>query len=95
MRRGIKATLYLPKDCLDKIYARAKEVETYLLNNFNIAYDFYEGEYNNEDVCGIQITLLNVSCKAVEADYSHFKSYIKQITGKTPKQVLMAKFDRI
>lgn len=95
MRRGIRAVLYLPMECLDKIYGRAKEVEAYLSDHFKIEYDFYEGEYDNKDVCGIQVVLLNDSCKAVEADYSHFKSYVRQITGKTPKQVLMAKFDRI
>lgn len=36
-----------------------------------------------------------ITCKEVNADYKHFKEYIKEITHKQPKQILMFKFDRI
>lgn len=96
MKKGIKANLYLPKECLEKIVNRQEEFKDYMDTYFGgCAYDIYLGEYDNKEVCAIEIKLLNRTCKEVNEDYRHFKQYIKEITGKQPKQILMFKFDRI
>ena len=96
MKKGIKATLYLPKECLNIILNMQNEIKEYFDTYFeNMNCDIYLGEYENKEVCAIEIKLLNRTCKEVNEDYRHFKEYIKEITHKQPKQVLMFKFDRI
>ena len=96
MKKGIKANLYLPKECLNVILNKQDEVKDYFNTYFgNMNYDIYLGEYENKKVCAIEIKLLNRTCKEVNEDYKHFKQYIKEITHKQPKQILMFKFDRI
>ncbi len=96
MKKGIKANLYLPKECLEKIINRQDEFKKYMDTYFgNSAYDIYLGEYDNKEVCAIEIKLLSNTCASVNADYKHFKEYLKELTGKQPKQILMFKFDRI
>ena len=96
MKKGIKANLYLPKECLEKIVNKQEEFKDYMDTYFGgCSYDIYLGEYEDKEVCAIEIKLLNRTCKEVNADYKHFKQYIKEITGKQPKQILMFKFDRI
>ena len=96
MKKGIRANLYLPKECLNIILNKKDEVKDYFDTYFgNMIYDIYLGEYDNKEVCCIEIKLLNKTCKEVNADYKHFKEYIKEITHKQPKQVLMFKFNKI
>lgn len=96
MKKGIKATLYLPIHSLDIIYSKRNEVISELESCFpGINYDFYEGEYQDEKICGIDIILINKTATLVNQDYKHFKQYIKEITGKQPKQIMCLKFDRM
>ena len=96
MKKGIRANLYLPKECLDIILNKKDYVVNQFENYFNdLNYDIYLGEYDNKEVCAIEIVLLNRTCSAVNTDYRDFKAFIKEITGKQPKQILMVKFDRI
>lgn len=96
MKKGIKANLYLPKKCLNILLNKQDEVKDYFDTHFgNMKYDIYLGEYNNEEVCAIEIALLNRTCKEVNEDYKNFKQYIKEITNKQPKQILMFKFNKI
>ena len=96
MKKGIKANLYLSKECLNIILNRQNEIKEYFDNYFgNMNYDIYLGEYDNKEVCAIEITLLNRTCKEVNEDYRHFKEYIKEITHKQPHQILKLCFDRI
>lgn len=96
MKKGIKANLYLPKECLDILCKREEEVVDYFENCFsNLTYNIYLGEYQGKEVCGIDIQLLNRTCSLVNEDYRHFKEYLKEITGKKPKQILMFKYDKI
>ena len=95
MKKGIKASLYLPKECYKIIEDTFEEIKDYLESHFIIDYNFYIGEYEEKEVCGIEVIMLAKTCKEVNTDYKHFKEYIKEITHKQPKQVLMFKFDRI
>ena len=96
MKKGIKANLYLPKECLDIILNKKDYVINHLDNYFiDINYDIYLGEYENKEVCAIEVELLNKTCNAVNTDYRDFKAFIKELTHKQPKQILMIKFDRI
>ena len=95
MKKGIKANLWLPKECLDIIIAKEKEVTAYFDSYPYLEYDIYLGEYDNNEVCAIEVKLLNETCREVNADYSCFKKYLKELTHKQPKQILMYKFDRV
>ena len=95
MEKVIKADLYLPKECYKIIEDTSEEIKDYLETYFNIYYDFYIGEYEEKEVCAIEVIMLAKTCKEVNADYKHFKEYIKEITHKQPKQILMIKYDRI
>ena len=53
------------------------------------------GNFNEIEVCGIDVLMLAKTCKEVNEDYKHFKEYIKEITHKQPTQVLVYKFDKI
>ena len=54
MKKGIKANLYLPKECLNIILNKQDEVKDYFDTYFgNIDYDIYLGEYDNKEVCAI------------------------------------------
>lgn len=95
MKKGIKANLYLPKECLNIILNRQDEIKEYFDTYFgNINYDIYLGEYENKEVCAIEIILLSNTRSGVNADYKHFKEYIKEITHKQPHQILKLCFDR-
>lgn len=95
MMSGIKADLYLPKESLDVIIDRQEEVKKYFDSYFSLEYDIYLAEYNNEEVCGINLYILNNTKSMVENDYKSLKTYFKQVTGKTPKQILKINFDKI
>ena len=95
MKKGIKASLYLPKEYYKIIEDRFEEIKNYLESHFNIDYSFYIGNFNEIEVCGIDVLMLAKTCKEVNEDYKHFKEYIKEITHKQPTQVLVYKFDRI
>lgn len=95
MKKGIKACLYLPKEYYKIIENRFEEIENYLESHFNIKYSFYIGNFNEIEVCGIDVLMLAKTCKEVNKDYKHFKAYVKEITHKQPTQVLVYKFDRI
>ena len=96
MKKGIKANLYLSKECLNIILNRQNEIKEYFDNYFgNMNYDIYLGEYDNKEVCAIEIILLSNTRSGVNADYKHFKEYIKEITHKQPHQILKLCFDRI
>lgn len=96
MKKGIKAQLYLPKECLDILFNKKETVVNHFDNYFNdLTYDIFLGEYENKEVCCIEIILLNRTSSAVNTDYRDFKAYLKEMTGKQPKQILMFKFDRV
>lgn len=95
MKKGIKANLYLPKECYKIIEDKFEQIKDYLESNFVIDYDFYIGIYEEKEVCAIEVKLLGKTCREVNADYKMFKEYVKEITHKQVKQVLMFKFDRI
>ena len=40
MKKGIKANLYLPKECYKIIEDTFEEIKDYLETHFNLAYDF-------------------------------------------------------
>ena len=49
MKKGIRANLYLPKECLNIILNKKDEVKDYFDTYFgNMVYDIYLGEYDNE-----------------------------------------------
>lgn len=96
MKKGIKANLYLPKECLNIILNKQEEIKDYFDTYFgNMNYNIYLGEYQNKEVCAIEIILLNSTRSGVNADYKHFKEYMKEITHKQPHQILKLCFDRI
>ena len=96
MKKGIKANLHLPKECLNIILNRQDEIKEYFDSYFgNMNYDIYLGEYENKEICAIEIILLSNTRSGVNADYKHFKDYIKEITHKQPHQILKLCFDRI
>lgn len=96
MKKGIRANLYLPKECLDILLNQKETIVNHFDNYFNdLSYDIYLGEYKGKEVCSIEIILINKTCKDVNTDYSDFKAYMKEITGKQPKQVLKFSFNRI
>ena len=96
MKKGIRANLYLPKECLNIILNRQNEIKDYFDSYFgNMNYDIYLGEYENKEVCAIEIILLSNTRNGVNADYKHFKEYIKEITHKQPHQILKLCFDII
>ena len=96
MKKGIRSNLYLPKECLNIILNRQNEIKEYFDTYFgNMNYDIYLGEYENKEVCAINIILLSNTRSGVNADYKHFKEYIKEITHKQPHQILKLYFDRI
>lgn len=45
MKKGIKANLYLPKDCLEILNNKRDEVIDFFDNFINLQYDIYLGEY--------------------------------------------------
>ena len=45
MKKGIKADLYLPKECLDIIINKREEVEKFFDKFKYLGYDIYLGEY--------------------------------------------------
>lgn len=95
MKCGIKADLYLPKECLDIIIDRKEEVEEYFNRFKDLGYDIYLGEYEKEEVCAINFYILNNTKTLVNEDYKQLKQFLKSITGKQPKQVMMVKVDKI
>ena len=96
MKKGIKANLYLPKECLNIILNKQDEIKDYFDTYFgNMNYNIYLGEYQNKEVCAIEIILLSSTRSGVNADYKHFKEYMKEITHKQPHQILKLCFDRI
>lgn len=96
MKKGIKANLYLPKECFNIILDRQDEIKEYFDAYFgNMNYDIHLGEYENKEICAIEIILLSNTRSGVNADYKHFKEYIKEITHKQPHQILKLCFDRI
>ena len=96
MKKGIRASLYLPKECLDKLIAREKEVVDYFDNGFYcLRSEIGLEERDNEDVCYIDVDILNTSVALTKDDYKRFKTYLKEITGKQPKQTLLINYDKI
>ena len=95
MKCGIKADLYLPKECLDIIFNRKEEVEKFFDRFKNLAYDIFLGEYERKEICAIYLYILNDTKTLVNEDYKQLKKYLKCVTGKEPKQVMMAKFDKV
>lgn len=95
MKKGIRAQLYLPKECLDIILAKKEEVEDFFDNFINLSYDICLGEYNNDEVCFIEFILLRKTTTLVNEDYKRLKWFLKDLTKKQAKQVLCLKFDRI
>ena len=95
MKKGIKACLYFPKEYYKIIEDRFEEIKNYLETHFNIDYSFYIGEFNENEVCGIDVLMLAKTRKEVNEDYRHFKEYIKEIMHKQPHQILKLSFDRI
>ena len=95
MKCGIKADLYLPKECLDIIINKREEVEKFFDKFKYLGYDIYLGEYEKEEVCAINFCILNNTKTLVNEDYKQLKQFLKNITGKYPKQVMMAKFDKV
>ena len=86
----------MSKECLNIILNRQNEIKEYFDNYFgNMNYDIYLGEYDNKEVCAIEIILLSNTRSGVNADYKHFKEYIKEITHKQPHQILKLCFDKI
>ena len=95
MKCGIKADLYLPKECLDIIIDKKEEDEGFFDRFENLAYDIFLGEYEGKEVCAIYLYVLNDTKTLVNEDYKQLKQFLKSITGKQPKQVMMVKFDKI
>lgn len=95
MKCGIKADLYLPKECLDIIINKQEEVEKFFDKFKDLGYDIYLGEYEKEEVCAINFYILNNTRTLANEDYKQLKQFLKSITGKQPKQVMMAKFDKV
>ena len=95
MKKGVRAQLYLPKECLDIILDRKEEVEDYFDNFIELGYDIGLGEYNDKEVCFIEVIILNKTTSLVNEDYKRLKWFLKDLTKKQPKQVLCLKFNRI
>ena len=95
MKKGIRAQLYLPKECLDIILDKKEEVEDFFDNFIELGYDIGLGDYNNEEVCFIEVILLQKTTSLVNEDYKRLKWFLKDLTKKQPKQVLCLKFDRV
>lgn len=95
MKRGIRANLYLPRKCYEIIEKDYESIKDYLESNFNISYEIYIGDYDKEEVCGLDIILICDTVRELSRQYTEFKKYIKNITGKTPKQVFKLRFDKI
>ena len=94
-RKGIKSSLYLPSKCFNIIETNYEEVKNYLESRFDINYTIYLGEYGGEEICGVDVSLIAETFREVSRDYTDFKAYLKKITGKTPKMIFKAKFERI
>lgn len=95
MNKGIKARLYLPGECMNIIYNKKELLEKAFSNYKNLIYDIYLGEYNEKEICVIDIILLNETRDLVNDDYQSLKYVIKNFTGKQPKQLLKFSFERI
>lgn len=95
MKKGIRANLYLPEECV-QIINNNKEYVTNLLDNFdNLSYDIYYGTYDGKNVCGIEFIILGDTLKETTEQYKHLKNILKNITGKNPKQISKCEFDWI
>ena len=94
MKKGIKANLYLPKDCLEILNNKRDEVIDFFENFINLQYDIYLGEYQEIEVCAMEFIMVNKTASLVNEDYRRLKWFLKDITNKQPKQILMIKFDR-
>lgn len=95
MKKGIQASLYLPKECFDIIQDNSEEVLSFFDSFANLGYDIYLAEYNGEEVCGIEFVILEDTASNAEESYKSLKQFLKYITNKQPKQILKLKFDRI
>lgn len=95
MKKGIQANLYLPKECFDIIQDNLEEVLSFFDSFASLDYDIYLGEYNGEEVCGIDFVILEDTTSNAEESYKSLKRFLKYITNKQPKQILKLKFDRI
>lgn len=95
MKKGIQASLYLPKECLDIIQDNSEEVLSFFDSFASLDYDIYLAEYNGEEVCGIEFVILEDTASNVEESYKSLKQFLKYITNKQPIQILKLKFDRI
>ena len=96
MKKGIKARLKLPKESFKILYKQRKTVQEHLDCFFlHMDYDIYEAEYNGEDVCIIDVVLMEDTYKIAEELYKCFKQYIKDVVNKQPEQIIKLKFDRL
>lgn len=77
------------------IYNKKELLEKAFSNYKNLIYDIYLGEYNEKEICVIDIILLNETRGLVNDDYQSLKYVIKNLTGKQPKQLLKFSFERI
>ncbi|MBO7615015.1 MAG: hypothetical protein J6T15_04905 [Bacilli bacterium] len=95
MRRGIKASLYLPLDCLDTLTNREEDLNDYFDSIKDFAYDYGSMEYQEKEVCYFDVILLDKTIKSVRQKYTGVKKYLKVLTGKQPKQIFIITFDKI
>lgn len=95
MRKGMQAQLKLPEYCLD-ILSNNKEILKNHINEYssNIYYEIYLGEFNNTEICGIDITIMGDTCKDINNDYKNLKKFLNEITGEKAEQLVLFKFDR-
>lgn len=91
MKKGIKARLTLPKACLDRLESIEKEFSNYVNSNISGEWQIGLAEVYNEEVTLIDIKIVSENKTLANGKYKLFKEYLKEVTGKRPKQLV--KFD--
>lgn len=88
--KSLRANLYLPLDCLQILENYLNEIEEYFKRNIKqFAYDFGSMEYNEKEVCYFDLYIIGKTISEVKGYYNYIKKYIKYLTKKKPKQIMM------
>ena len=92
MKKVIKAQLKFPISCMEILKNKKEKLINDLDDWYGVEfYDFYEGEYDNTNILGVDLVLYTDTSKEVNETYSSVKKYLKEFFGKKPEQILMFK----
>ena len=93
MKKGLHASLSLPKELLDLFIDNNEKIEEHMHKySTNIYYEIYLGEMMGEEFCGIDLEVKGKTYKEVENDYKHIRVFLNEIAKQKTRQVILYKF---